>query len=82
MHVWTIFFFLNENNFSTVSSRVGKQVDLELYFNVDFIYLTAAEGYFEVLCYPSLGVSLLDVLCFRVFIFPLFNGFDREGKTT
>lgn len=41
---------------------------------IDFIHLTTAEGYVEMLCYPSLGVSLLDVLCFRISIFPLFDG--------
>lgn len=49
-------------------------MDLELHFNVDFIHLSAAEAYVEMLCYPSLGVSLLDVLCFGISVFPLFDG--------
>lgn len=36
--------------------------------------MTAAEGYVEMPCYASLSVPLLDVLCFRSSIFPLFNG--------
>lgn len=36
-------------------------MDLELHFNVDFIHLTAAEGYIVMFCYPSIGISLLDV---------------------
>lgn len=46
-------------------------MDLEFHFNADFIHFTAAEGYVEMLCYPSAGVSLPDVLCFRISIFPL-----------
>lgn len=49
-------------------------MDLELHFNIDFIHLTAAEGYIETLCYLSLGMSLLAVLCFRISVFPLLDG--------
>lgn len=77
-------FGLNKNNFSSVSCRVGKWVALELHFNIDFIHLTAAEGYVEVLYCPSLCLSFLDILCFRISHFPSswwFESFDRKGKS-
>lgn len=49
-------------------------MDLELHFNRDFIHVITAEGYIEILCYPSFSVYLLSVLCLRISVFPLFDG--------